>query len=333
MRQLRVGMVVPIATDPTSYYRGVGPWSLLQKQTDNIQFLFPNPIDWSTLSLCDLLYMQRPSLPDHWNIMIMAKDMAVPVWVDFDDDNLAVPKDNPTYPTYCQMPVKDAIVKLARYADILTVSTEVLRKKYSIYSKNIHIIPNALDDRLMRHRQIPDRPREKMMLWRGTVTQQRNFRDIGPKIVDVANRNPDWKFGFFGYDPVDITEKIKNHQFFNCIHLPEYFKQMVALHSTALYYALDRNEHAQARSHVSWLEATFAGMAYIGPDADEFKRPGTLNFNGPDEFERLLESVIKGEVDIDAKVAESWAEIQDKYLLSKVNAKRADLLKQLFGGA
>ncbi len=328
-RPIRLGLIVPDIQDPTSYYRGIGPLSLLQKQMPELEFIFPNPVNWATLKLCDILFMQRPALPDHFNALIMAKDEGIPVWIDFDDDNLSVSKDNPAYQMYSQIPIKDAIVKLTRYADAVTVSTEKLRKKFSIYNKNCFVIGNALDDFLLRLRQIPTSPREKLMLWRGTPTHHRNLKVIQNEVVALAKGNPNWKFGFFGHEPVEITDQIKNFQVWPAQPIKEFFKLICQVHASAVYYVLADNDHAQSRSHVSWLEATFAGSLFIGPEHDEFKRPGTLNFKTPEEFTSIAESVMRGDIDIDKHVAESWQHIQENYMLSKVNGLRADLLKQL----
>lgn len=329
-RSIKLGLLIPDVQDPTSYYRGLGPLSLLQKQMPQLEFLFPNPINWATIRLCDALFMQRPATPDHFNALLMAKDAGVPVWVDFDDDNLSVPKENFTYPMYSQPPVKDAIVKLTRYADVVTVSTEKIRKKYSIYNKNTFVVPNALDDFSLRLRANPTTTYQKMLFWRGTGTHSRNLKVIEPQLIELASKYSDWIFGFFGYDPIDITDKIKNHHIWHAMPVIDYFKTLNSIHASACYYSLANNDHAQSRSHVSWLEASFGGMLFVGPDHEEFKRPGILNFKTPEEFFSIMESVIKGEVDIKKHVDESWNHIQENYMLSKINNLRAQILKQLY---
>lgn len=328
-RPIRLGLLIPDHQDPTSYYRGIGPLAMLQKQMPELQFLFPNPINWATLKLCDLIFMQRPALPDHFNALLMCKQAGIPVWVDFDDDNLSVPKDNPTYPLYSQMPIKDSIVKITRYADVVTVSTEKLRKKYSIYNKNCFVIPNALDDFLLGLRNIPTSPRQHFIMWRGTPTHTKNLKVVQEQVIELAQKYPDWKFGFYGHDPLDITERIRNHQVWAATPIIQFFTDLVNIHATACYYSLADNDHAQSRSHVSWLEATFAGMAFIGPDIPEFQRPGILNYKTPEDFYRVTESVIKGEVDIEKQVNESWAHIQERYMLSRINNMRAQILHQM----
>lgn len=333
MKRFTIGMILPDGTDATSFYRGMGPWTALFKENPEILFIMPTPpFAWNQLKMCNMLFMQRPCMPEHWHLLIMAKEHGIPVWVDFDDDNLSVPKSNPMYHHYAQPAVKDAIVNISRHCDVLTVSTDFMQKKYGIYNKNTYVIPNAIDDDVLRIRCLPTTPRNKMFLWRGTVSHIKNIYSFTKEIVDTGAKYPEWRWGFVGMDPLDITDHLKNFQAFGQTAGPygvhEFYRLLMQIHATALYYVLDKTDHSQARSHVAWLEGTYANAACILPEHPEFKRPGTINFANPTEFVEKLEMVAKGEVDIDKHVNESWQCIQEKYMLSKTNLLRKQILDQ-----
>lgn len=330
-RSINIAVLCPQYEDATSFYRGVGPLAELSKQI-NIKLIYPNPVNWANLKHCDLVFMQRPSTPEHFQTLCLAKDMGLPIWVDMDDDNLSVPKDNQMYPFYSQMQVKEAIVKLIRHSDLITVSTEFLANKYSIYRPDNSpcvVIPNAIDDKMLHLRQIPKRPRDKTLLWRGTGSHGRNLKIIQDETVRVALENPGWRFAFFGIDPIDVTDQIKNFQLIPFLPIHDFYKNMCAIRASALYYSLGPGDHAQARSHVSWLEATFADTMTIASATPEFMRPGIINFTNTHEFGLCLEAVIKGDVDIDANVKQSWDCIQENYLLSKTNLLRKQVIESL----
>lgn len=329
MKQIKIAMACPIPDDPTSWYRGVGPFTHLQKMCTNIQLLFPNPISWASIKMADICFLQRPCAPEHFQMLCLAKDIGIPVWVDFDDDNLSVPKDNPTYMQYNQMHVKEAIVKLARHADIVTVSTEAIRKKYAIYNKNTFVVPNGIDDVLLRHRNTQNRPKDKMILWRGTPTHKRNLDTIKDSLISLAAKFKDWKFGFLGFDPIDITDHIKNHVVMGVNGPIETYKAMPQINAYAGYYVLADNPHAQSRSHIAWLEYTFGGMPTIASKNEELSRPGLLNFESPACFEELVEKLITKEIDPVKQVEESWQCIQENYLLSRINLFRKDIIEKL----
>lgn len=324
-----IACVLPIPNDPTSFYRGIGPFAALTKTHPNVQLTFPQGVDWSSFILSDLVFLQRPATPEHFGALCLAKDLKKPVIVDFDDDNLSVPKDNPTYLTYNQLHIKDAIVKLARHCDALITSTEFLKKKYGIYNKNTFVVPNALDDNLMHLRQIPPGPRHKKLLWRGTSSHQRNLMSIGRELINLSRKHEEWKFTFFGVDPIDLTDQIKNHEIIGQLPILDFYKTMCVIHASALYYPLGATDHAQARSHISWLEATFAGCLTVASKNEEFTRPGVLNFSSPQAFEEIMDTVMSGSIDIDKRVQESWDEIQSRYMLSHSNALRMNVIESV----
>lgn len=331
MKQIKIVAICPIPDDPTSWYRGVGPLEHLRTMMPNLNIIYPQTVNWSTLKQADIVFLQRPCDPVHFQTLCIAKDLGKPVWCDFDDNNLAVPKDNPMFHQYNQMHIKEAIVKLARHCDLLTVATENLRKKYSIYNKNTFVVPNAIDECLLRHRALKTTPREKLVLWRGTPTHKRNLDSIKEEIISLANKHKDWKFGFMGFDPIDITDNIKNFMVCGANGPIETYKALPQIHATLGYYVLANNDHAQSRSHIAWLEYTFAGMPTVAIKNDEFTRPGITNFSNGQEFKDAIEAIITKQVDTEKLVEESWTHIQENYLLSKVNLARKHFTEQLAG--
>jgi glycosyltransferase involved in cell wall biosynthesis len=268
-------------------------------------------------------------MPDHFNMLAIAKSMGVKVICDMDDDNLSVPRDNPTYPQYAQMPVKEAILNLARHCDALQVSTEFMKSKYGIYNKNTVVIPNAIDDDLVKRRPMLPGDRENKVVWRGNPSQTKNLATIGGNIVEMAKRHPEWRWVFFGMEPYDLTEQIKNHECVPAMPLHSYFGHLCAIHGKLLVYPLHHQDHSQARSHISWLEATYANMAVLAYKNAEFTRPGCLNYASQTEFMDQMEKVMQGGTDISFHVEQSWNEIQEKYLLSKTNQIRFETIRQV----
>ena len=329
MKKIKIALLCPISDDPTSWYRGLGPYARLAKEHGNIELIFPQAQSWACLIGADVLVLQRPATPEHFNMLCIAKNMGIKVICDMDDDNLAVPKDNPTYPTYSQMPIKEAVLNLARHCDVLTVTTQFMKKKYGIYNKNTVIIPNALDDQIVSQRQVSKTAREDKLLWRGTMSHQRNLMSVGLQLVNLSARHPDWKFVFFGLDPFDLTERIRNHEVIPQVPLMNFYQVMSSVHAKLLYYPLNHTDHSQARSHIAWLEGSYANSAVLAYKNEEFIRPGCLNYSSLEEFENVVDAVTRGEVDLDKCVEESWTHIQENYLLSKVNQKRLEVIQSL----
>lgn len=330
---LKILTVVPKADDATSFYRAYGPLADLRKHFD-VTYMMPSSYSWATMAINDIVFMQRPADPNCLNIAAQAKMAGVPLWIDFDDDNLSVPKDNETSAFFGQWNVKDTIIKCARMADVITVSTEFLRKKYSVYNKNVVLVPNAVDDRYIHVRTnvIPKRAKDKVIAWRGGPGFHKNIEMVYESIVELANKNDKWKFIFMGNEPYEITNKIKNYQFIPWQDFMNYLQIGCQIHASSFFYCVTPNDHSLSRSHGPWLEASFFGSAMLSKKTPEMERPGCLNFETPQEFHEKLGAIMNKEVDVDKLANESWEYICDNYLLSKVNLKRKEVIEKLLGG-
>lgn len=302
----------------------------LRKSLPNLDFNLPNSFNWAAMGLSDAIFMQRPADPNCLTVANTAKLCGVPLWIDFDDDNLAVPESNETIEFFGRWEVKDTIVKCSRMADVITVSTEFLRKKYSVYNKNIVVIPNALNERYMHLRSlIPKRPRDKVIIWRGGPGFHDNLSEISDSIVKVAERNPSWKWIFMGHNPWQVTSRIKNKQFIGWLPYLDYLQTICQLHASAFIYCLKPNDHSNSRSNISWLEASFAGSTLLAKNLPEFQKPGCMTFSDANDFEEKLQGIIDKKVNLEEIWQESWKHITENYMLSQSNELRKQIVETL----
>lgn len=338
-KDLSILLLCPKADDATSFYRGFGPFAAL-RQKYNIKFLLPSTVNWASVSMVDIVFIQRPADPATVQVASIAKMCGVPLWVDFDDDNMSVPKSNETAHIFNNPQIKNAISTIARMADIVTVATEFLRKKYSVYDQTVAknkviLIPNAVDDRYIpiRNNLIPKRTKDKVIAWRGGPGFTKNIEMMIESIVQVAKESEKdkWKFCFMGHEPYEITDKIKNYQFFPWMDFMNYLQAGCQINASAFLYCITPNDHSLSRSHGPWLEASFFGSALLARKTPEMDRPGVLHFETPQEFYEKLTQIVKREVDVTAQAKLSWEAICDNYLLSKVNEKRVEVIERLLG--
>jgi hypothetical protein len=332
LKKVRLTLAVPKADDPTSYYRAFGPFGELRKAMGNLEFNLPSSYSWATMGTCDGLFLQRPADPQCLQVANTAKLSGTPLWIDFDDDNLAVPESNETHEFFGRWEVKDTIVKCARLADVITVSTEFLKKKYSIYNKNIHVVPNALNERYLHIRNlIPKRPRDKVIVWRGGPGFHDNLAEITPSIIKLAEKNPSWKWIFMGHNPWQITSNIKNKQLIPWLPYIDYLQTICQLHASTFIYCLKANDHSMSRSNIAWLEATLAGSTVLAKDFPEFQKPGCMNFSNAEEFEQKMNDIFQKKIDLEEQYQTSWAHIQENYMLSKANEVRKLIIEKIAG--
>lgn len=336
MNKIRLLVHCPNPKDATSFYRGIGPLSQLHRVMPGLDLHFTSEYNWSTLALCDAVFMQRPYKAEHLQILKMAKANRKRVWVDYDDDLFSVPVSNPAHKIYGEEETKKIIAKCIAHADSVTVSTELLKFKLQDgkqpLNRNITVIPNAFNDYLLQERQILPKERRKLIMWRGSPTHQQDLSDLGEQIVDAVNSNPSWTFQFQGEVPWFLSERLGN----NAIMAPsldpiEYFSMIRTVQPRAMMVPLADHVFNRSKSNIAWLEGVYAGGLAIAPDTEEWRRPGALNYRTPQEFRDLLDLVIKEDISLNEQVQLGWDYIEENLMLSKVNKTRAWVLSAILG--
>ena len=87
----------PNYSDATSWYRAIGPLSRLKEKRGDFTISMPSIVDWATLSTSSGVFVQRPCEKRHVEAIEIARACDKFIWIDYDDDLLNVPGDNPNY--------------------------------------------------------------------------------------------------------------------------------------------------------------------------------------------------------------------------------------------
>lgn len=326
-------VICPHPNDATSFYRGVGPISRLQKDVPDLQCIFLSHVEYSSLAMCDAMFLQRPYQQSHLSALMLAKSQNVPIWLDYDDDLFSVAPDNPTFNQYGNRDTQERVRKCLEIADVVTVTTEHLRQQFLRFNKNIVVIPNAIDDYQFENRR--PRPTSNVVLWRGGSTHQRDLMTVARQLVEVS-RNPEhsahWTFHFQGYNPWWITESMpaKNVRFAGSLSVIEYMEFMAELAPRIMIVPLMDNLFNRSKSNCSWIEGSYAGSAVIAPkQLPEFNRHGIINYSTPEEFAELLDAAMRGSLTLRECAEESWQVILKTATLSVVNPLRQSVLDSL----
>lgn len=337
MTKFRLMVSCPNPKDATSFYRGIGPLSQLHKNFDGLELTFCSEHNWSTMALCDGIFMQRPYTNDQLGIIKMAKDNNKPVWVDYDDDLFNVPYSNPAYGVYSREDVKLTIAKCISHADVVTVSTPFLKRQLqqgeAPLNRNIYVIPNAFNDYLLLGRRTaPPKQRAPLIMWRGSPTHHKDLSDYGAQIINLANSNPKWTFHFQGDKPWFIYEKLNDNSIFSPPIDPiQYFSAINQMKPQAMMVPLSDNVFNKSKSNIAWIEAVYAGAVAIAPDWEEWNRPGCITFNSPAEFETIVTELIEGRIAVNDLVHSGWEFIMENLRLSRVNELRAEVVGMMRG--
>ena len=338
----------PSETDGTSFYRCFGPFNDLARNDSEITVVNGNiELSWAQITQFDLVFIQRPASPYHMDLVKLCKAYGVPVWVDWDDHYFNIPDSNPRKEFYTKYHIN--IVRwVARNADYITVSTQFLYEEFHKYNGNIKLIPNAIDTHFFDTDIHTEFPREKVILWRGSDTHKESLDFFKEEILELMDETPDYVWAFFGYYPEWAVEHLPSNRIrlYDYDGPIEFTNALFKIRPQIVYITLKDNEFNRSRSHVGWLEATYAGATVVAPDFPEWKRlPVSLYYKPNPDFKPEAAELIKDlnrDIEVpDFKVAFMKAlsddgRLQNKstsmlydYRLSKINQMRKEILMEL----
>lgn len=324
-------MMLPVARDATSYYRGAGPLGALSRKFSLLSFTQLSSWDWASMMSTKAIFMQRPFTHEHRSVFEMAKDNNKKVWLDYDDFLFDIPTDNPTYFSYMNAKVNSDVKYMIANADVVTVSTEELKTQYGQLNTNVRVVPNAISPDLFKHRKKVER--KKTVLWRGSRTHHKDAFIYSPMILDICNTQYaiDWDWHFIGDNLWFLTDRMPHTRTFvtKPMDTIDYHRHIVNLGPMAMMVPLHDCVFNRAKSNIAWIEGAFAGAVTLGPDWPEWHRPGMLTYNGREQFKERLRDIVKGQVDCAHLSGMSWEYIMDNLTLDHTNQMRVKIICEL----
>lgn len=337
--------------DSTSLLRGWGPFSLMR---DSVEIVEPKLTyrkinipesekleidmragwwnDWRSWRGIDLCFLHRPYGLLGGAIINACKIHGVPLWVDHDDDLHKIPESNPHYQVH-----KDAEKTFSgidysyKEADILTCSGKLmlkeLQEKYK--RKDAVLITTGLDDEFFRLKK--DFSTNNTLSWRGSTSHVSDITHFKKEIEEVANKNKDIFWFWAGIDVRQIFGE--NHNFEGefspqCNQLP-FLMELCRMNGSIHHVPLEDNHFNRVKSNLSWLDATLAGSAVLGPDFEEWQDIPTVKYRNNEDYLEKLIMMTDNPKKFKSYHDESWDYISKNLRTSKLNEERLELLKKV----
>lgn len=331
---MKIAYVTPDATDALAFYRGSGPLSHLRKNYPDFDYeQLASDINWSSLRRFDAVFLQRPWLADHLKVCEIAEKWGIPLILDYDDWLYELPVSNPAAGVFkANQKNFSQIVNMATHIMVTTLKlSELIRGILLDQNKPITVVPNAYDRDLFKHYRHEKNFKERTMrfCWRGGNSHLADLLSAKQDYHNLFASYPEWQFIFIAQNPWILDAgKFKNVQTAEPLGISEYFR---AFHDTApaiLAHPLEDNEFNRSKSMCSWLEATHARAAFIGPDFEEFKRPGIINYNASKSFFECAAELLNEPQRIATHFWDSENYIRENLDLSVVNMTRYNVFKQ-----
>lgn len=321
--------------DTTSFLRAMGAFSHstlrqhveIMREPREQSWVF----DWSYYWEADLIYLHRPSNLHDRQIIDQAKQMGVPIWVDLDDDLENVTPDNPCFDVYNTEDSKATIKFACAEADVLSCGGEIhaekLRKELK---REVHLIPNALDDRLLSLKK--NFSMNRKLAWRGSESHRIDllfYQQAIEKILDRCNLEG----RFFGWNPyfLDWTGERKI-QWLGTKNLFDFYIALTSTNASFHMHPMVDTWFNRVKSNLCYTDATLAGSVICAPNFPEYKRPGVYNFaaNDPASFLDVMQVMVdSGEELLRKRHNLAWEWIRDNILMSRVNLIRLQILKNI----
>ncbi len=331
----RVFVTSPNITDSTSFWRVIGPVGRLQKTQDDYWFDVPlsKNFDFNmhTFLNYDCLLINRPFTENHFKICLLAKRCGLKLWVDYDDDILNIPVSNHAHEIYGKANAKKWVSEIARLADFMTVSTSQLKYVFGDADK-VYVAPNALNDSMFEISDVENWGRErKVIYWRGSKTHGEDLYQYKEVIEALVKKYPQHDFNFIAEVDWHIKQslmKYDNVEFKEGKPLIEYNLALKSLRPAVNIVPLADHAFNRSKSMCSWIEATHAGAVSVGPNFEEWDRPGIINYDDPDSFFKQTKLAIENYPFFKEHLIKSRKEISENLTVDKVNTIRLEALRR-----
>lgn len=332
---MKLAIISKGETNAVWYYR-ILPWLYLGRQTSDIHTQVVNPQNLNAFEAVipgfDVLIVQRPSSTRDYQAMLLAKQYNVKVLADYDDLLFQVPNVNIAAQHFGKDEVQETVLNCYKLADHVTVSTDPLADYMEqAFGKRPQVINNAHNDICMPAFQpAMNEPKNGIstVLWRGSNTHLGDLMKYREAFQDFANID----FHFWGAAPdLALGRDYGGHlDVWNYKPwqpgIPDYFKNGKSLKPNFVVVPLEDNPFNRAKSFIGWIEGTYFGAVCLASELPEFNKKGVSFFETSDGLGEIFARIDENSEDFSSFYLDSVEEIQKNYLLTKVNAQRAEAL-------
>jgi glycosyltransferase involved in cell wall biosynthesis len=330
MAGMKILYVTPNATDPLAFYRGTGPLRRMREWYP-VEFTFVEAVSWASIVMHDMVFMQRPFNTQHAEVLALAEKWGVPVVSDFDDWLYGLMPDNPAYSLYQK--ATDSLEKARTGSKAIMVSSEHLAKMYaSKGSTNTVVVPNAYDSEMFTPADATDR--RKIVLWRGGSSHTQDQLSVRQGWLELIRKHKDWQFMFINCYPWWLGEEFPNVKFLDGMNVIDYMDALKTLKPAIMTHPLLDSDFNRCKSMCSYIEAAHAGAAFVGPDFEEFERPGCVRYKAgsSESFFSSIDGLISHPELIVHAALEAQKEILGPLSLRTVNEIRWKLFNEIKDG-
>jgi len=318
--------------------RVLGPLSKLKGKLDmNLPLIREGDsvkIERDSLYSSDIILVQRTTFFS--KTLAQQKSPWRKIVYEIDDLLIEIPDDNPNRDIVNR---REQIIDSLKEADAVTVTTDALREKFSIYNKNIYVLPNYIDLEIWgRDIWEPSVDKDRLVIgYIGTPTHKNDLEMIFPAIKKVIDKYGDKVlFKFWGCITPELLG-LGGVEFVSNL-VPDYkafAEYMKGLDIDIALAPLVTNAFNECKSNIKFLEYSVCKIpglyTRISPYADSINdgQTGLLCDDDSISWYNAMEYLIENP-DLREHIAENaYREVMAKYTLEANAHKWLDLYRAL----
>lgn len=339
---MKIAVVKNNNSPAVQYYRNVGVFPAIERQLGGqisfdyfyVQEVMQNGA-WSVLYPYDVVFIDKPSVPEAFELIFLVKRMGAShkVWIDIDDHFFDIPLYNKAWEHFSNPRIIRGIQESLKVADLITVTTPLLHDVYSEFNSNVQVIPNAWNDYDWPLLKAQPANVVNRIIWRGSNAHGGDLRTIAKIINEDIQKDPGFDILFYGWDNdwINMLHIDRKRQVKKWLGMFQYFNTFFTVGADYLIYPLAKNDFNSAKSNIAWIEATIAGTATIAPAHFEaFNQPGVIRYENTSHLKDLLTKIKRGKINKEEQVALSQQALQERYKLSEITQMRIEAISGLF---
>jgi glycosyltransferase involved in cell wall biosynthesis len=306
----------------------------------------------------DIVVFHRPIKQEMYDAAVLLKEAGKKIVMDNDDtyrENSGVPvqmfgKDRDDLNKAINH-IDSQLKKFAQLADLVTVSTEYLKKEYETYCKNVEVLTNCVDPFDWDEPAKNDTGKTRLLIT-GSVASNKDYEPIIPLLNNLKGRDdvqivlqalpadkPELKEAREMYKPELDFWKQYNVEWIPFMSLPEYLETIPTLKIDIMLIPRHDNYFNRCKSNLKFLEASMAKMATVAqsfPDGQspyEVDKEDTENLilatTQVDWCKKVLD-LLDNKEKIDILKEKSFNYVSNKYDINKQAYKWKQTYKKLY---
>jgi len=305
----------------------------------------------------DIVVFHRPIQKEMYEAAKLLKEAGKKIVMDNDDTyraNSGVPvqmfgKDREKLDTAIGY-INEQLKKFAELADMVTVTTEFLKKEYEQWNKNVVVLPNCVDPFDWDEPVTNDTGKIRLLIT-GSVASNKDYENIIPLLDKLKDRKdvqiilqalpadkPELKESREVYKPeIEFWNKY-NVEWYPFMSLNEYLEFLPTLKADIMLIPRHDNYFNRCKSNLKFLEASMCKMATVAqsfPDGnspyevDKEDREYMLLATTPEDWTRGVIDLLDNPSQIDILKEKAHNYVKNKYDINKNAHKWADAYKTL----